>query len=237
MKLGIMQPYFIPYLGYWQLMNAVDKYVIYDDVNYIKGGWINRNRILSNGTAIYFNLPVIGASSNKLINEVEVNINEKIINKTLKTISGSYSKAPYFDIIYPMFEEIMLYKESNLALFLKHSFEIIADYLDISTEFILSSNINKDNSLKGEDKVIHICELLSANDYYNAIGGQELYSFDNFNKKNIKLSFIKTELDEYKQLNNDFISGLSIIDIMMFLPREECIKQLQNYTLIGEENG
>ena len=71
MKLGIMQPYYLPYIGYWQLLNAVDKYVIYDDVNFIKGGWINRNRILNNGVVQYFNVPMIGSSPFKLINQIE----------------------------------------------------------------------------------------------------------------------------------------------------------------------
>ena len=83
MKLGIMQPYFVPYIGYWQLMNAVDKYVIYDDVNFIKGGWINRNRILVNGQPKYFNIPIIGASPFKLINEIGVNNDLQLINKNL----------------------------------------------------------------------------------------------------------------------------------------------------------
>lgn len=236
MKLGIMQPYFVPYLGYWQLMNAVDQYVIYDDVNYIKGGWINRNRILSNGSAVYFNLPVVGASPNKLINEVQVNLNEKGMTKCLKTIQGCYLKAPYFEQVYPLIESIMLYKEDNLAKFIKHSFEVICEYLDIDTKFILSSELEKNNELKAQEKVIHICKLLNADEYYNAIGGQELYSFDDFKANDIKLSFVKTNIEEYKQLKNEFIPGLSIIDILMFNSKEECKKQLNDYELVGDIN-
>lgn len=234
MKLGIMQPYFIPYLGYWQLMNAVDKYVIYDDVNYIKGGWINRNRILSNGSAVYFNLPIIGASPNRLINEIEINNNEKAIKKCLRTIEGCYCKAPYYKDIYPLIEAVMLYPDTNLALFIKNSFKVIADYLNIDTQFILSSELEKDNTLKGQDKVIHICKILGADEYYNAIGGQKLYSFNEFKRNNIKLSFIKTNITEYKQLRNNFILGLSIIDILMFNSKEECIRQLNDFELINE---
>ncbi|MEG0958261.1 MAG: WbqC family protein [Erysipelotrichaceae bacterium] len=235
MKLGIMQPYFMPYLGYWQLINAVDKYIIYDDVNYIKGGWINRNRILSNGGAVYFNLPVIGASPNKLINEVEINLSIKGIKKSLKTLVGCYQKAPYFSVVFPLLESIMYYKEANLALFIKHSFETIAGYLNINTEFILSSKLEKNNELKAQDKVIHICELVMADEYFNAIGGQQLYSYEDFNNRGIKLSFVKTRLEIYKQFKNDFIPGLSIIDILMFNSRDECIKQLNNFELLGEQ--
>lgn len=236
MKLGIMQPYFFPYIGYWQLINAVDKYVIYDDVNYIKGGWINRNRILSNGSAIYFNLPIIGASSNKLINEVKVNVDEKMINKTLKTIKGCYEKAPFYKEIYPLLEKILTNNEENLALFLKFSLEVIAEYLDIQTEFILSSELDKNNNLKSQEKVIHICKLLDATDYYNAIGGQNLYSYDAFKENDINLFFLKTELIEYQQFKNQFISGLSIIDVLMFNSKDECLKQLSCFELIGASN-
>lgn len=233
MKLGIMQPYFVPYLGYWQLMNAVDQYVIYDDVNYIKGGWINRNRILSNGTPVYFNLPIIGASPNKHINEVQVNINEKSMIKCLKTIQGCYSKAPYFDIVYPMVESIMLYKEKNLAEFIKHSFEVICEYLDIRTQLILSSELQKNVDLKAQDKVLHICNILGANEYYNAIGGQELYSFDDFRECGVKLFFLKTNIEEYNQFKNEFVPGLSIIDLLMFNSKDECKRMLNEYELIG----
>ncbi len=232
MKVGIMQPYFFPYIGYWQLMNLVDLYVIYDDVNYIKGGWINRNRILSNGTDIYINLPIIGASPNKLINEVKVNINEKMINKVLNTIKGCYSKAPYFNEIYPLIEKIMVNKEENIALFLKYSFEVICDYLEINTKFILSSNLQKNSELKGQDKVIHICKVLNSDEYYNAIGGKELYSKEIFDSNNLKLYFIETKIKEYKQLKNNFIPGLSIIDILMFNSKNECKKMLNEYSII-----
>ena len=96
MKLGIMQPYFFPYIGYWQLMHAVDSYVIYDDVNYIKGGWINRNRILVNGEVKYFNLQLSGASPNKKINEICVTGNTLVNNKNLRILEAAYKKAPYF---------------------------------------------------------------------------------------------------------------------------------------------
>lgn len=234
MKLGIMQPYFIPYLGYWQLMNIVDKYVIYDDVNYIKGGWINRNRILSNGNSVYLNLPLKKASPNKLINEIEVNLNEQNISKCLKTIKGCYSKAPFFIDVFPLMEKILSYDDNNLASFLKNSIEIIANYLNINTEFILSSDLKKNNNLRSENKVIHICKILNATQYYNAIGGRNLYDYETFRKENIDLLFINTKLSEYKQFDNDFVGGLSILDLLMFNSKDECIQQLNNFELLKE---
>ena len=234
MKLGIMQPYFIPYIGYWQLMNAVDKYIVYDDVNFIKGGWINRNRILVNGEPKYFNIPMLGASPHKLINEVEVNHNEKLKNKNMRVIEGAYQKAPYYNEVKDLLEKIMNGEQKSISDFILNSFKIINEYLEIDTELILSSTLNKDCSLKGQDKVLSICELLGATEYYNAIGGQELYSFEEFKKHGIDLKFLETGKIEYKQFHNEFQSNLSIIDVMMFNSREDVAEMLNRYTLMEE---
>jgi len=232
MKLGIMQPYFFPYIGYWQLMNAVDKYIIYDDVNFIKGGWINRNRILMNGEAKMINLKMNGASPNKLINEVEV-AGDKIYNKKLlKTIESSYRKAAYFQNAFPVIEDIIAYDEKNLAGYLEYSIRRVCDYLSIDTELIVSSQINKNNDLKGQEKVIEICKAIGASEYYNAIGGQELYSYEDFARKEIKLRFLKTEKVEYKQFDDKFEPNLSIIDVMMFNSVEEIKRILERYELL-----
>ncbi len=236
MKLGIMQPYFLPYIGYWQLMNHVDKYIIYDDVNYIKGGWINRNRILSNGTGIYFNIPLLDASPNKLIKDIKVNFNEKSENKALKAIKGCYSKAPFFNEVYPLLCKIIQCKEKNLALFLKNSIQLIAEYLQIKTEFLLSSELEKNSSLRGQDKVIHICKILGASEYYNAYGGQNLYSYQDFQNNDIKLKFIKTSDIEYPQLKNEFVPYLSIIDVLMFNSKASCIEFLNQFEVIDNHD-
>lgn len=235
MKLGIMQPYFMPYIGYWQLMNAVDKYVIYDDVNFIKGGWINRNRILVNGEPRYFNLPMLGASSNKLINEIKVNNNPVLIAKNLRILEGAYQKAPYYECICQLMSEIMNCQQDSLGLYIFESFKIICNYLDINTELILSSDLSKNCDLKGQEKVLAICSELGATEYYNAIGGQELYSYEEFEKNNIKLKFLNTSDVTYHQFDNDFQSNLSIIDVMMFNSREKIKEMLKMYSLIENE--
>lgn len=234
MKLGIMQPYFFPYIGYWQLMNAVDKYVIYDDVNFIKGGWINRNRILLNGKPQYFNVQMKGSSPFKLINEIEINNSEISINKNLKTIYMAYHKAPYFSKVNLLVEKILKNQTQNLAEYVINSIKCIAEYLNIKSEIIISSELSKNNELKNQDKVIDICKKLKATDYYNAIGGMELYSFDEFRKNGINLSFLKTNDINYKQFNNEFVSNLSILDVMMFNSQEEIKTMLDNFTLIKE---
>lgn len=227
-----MQPYFFPYIGYWQLINAVDKYVIYDDVNFIKGGWINRNRILINDKPVFLNLKMDGASPNKLIKEICVSNDNRWKSKLLKTIELSYKKAPFFEKVYPVLEKIINYDEANLALYLENSIKRIAEHLEIETMFILSSSMNKDNSLKAQNKVIEICKKLGSSEYYNAIGGAELYSTEIFNANDIELKFLKTESIEYKQFNNEFEPYLSIIDVMMFNSIGDIKKMLDKYSLM-----
>ena len=237
MKIGIMHPYFFPYLGYWQLMNAVDRYVIYDDVNYIKGGRVNRNTILTNGEAHNINLPLIGASPNKHINEVQVNNNPLLQQKLIKTLEMCYKKAPYYNDIISLLSEIMSQETDNLAEYLIFQIKKIADYLKMSTEFIISSKMDKDSSLKAHDKVIHICKLLGASEYYNSITGVPLYEphRDMFEAAGIELCFPKMREVSYKQYKNDFVPNLSIIDVMMFNSREECIRLLSEFDFVGKE--
>ncbi len=229
MKVGIMQPYLFPYIGYFQLIYLVDKFVLYDDVNYIKKGWINRNNIIINGQKKLFTISLSGASQNKLINEIYIADDFKTF---IKTIRINYSKAPFFNETMELIEKILLYENRNLSLFIKNSFEILLEYLNITTELLLSSDIKKNNELKGQQKIMAICKELNTSTYINPIGGMELYKKETFKAKNIKLHFLKTNFTEYKQFKNEFISGLSIIDVMMFNSVEEINDMLENYELL-----
>jgi len=233
MKLGIMQPYLFPYIGYFQLINVVDKFVVYDDIKYTKKGWINRNRILVNGKDQLFTLPLkkdsdfLDVCQRKLADNFGVE-RRKILNR----IDAAYRKAPYFEEVFSIISDCMLYDEKNLFNFIYYSIKKVTDYLGIETKLVISSEIGMKERLKGEARVISICKKLGANHYINAIGGVELYNKDNFLKENIKLNFIKSDIIEYKQFDNAFIPSLSIIDVMMFNSREEIAKMLNSYTLI-----
>ncbi|GLC87816.1 WbqC family protein [Lysinibacillus piscis] len=233
MKVGIMQPYFFPYIGYWQLINAVDKYVIYDDVNYIKGGWINRNNILIQGDAKFINLQIEKASPNKLINETRVLCNFKYNEKLLKTIKESYSKAPFFKETFSLVGNIVNQNEDNLAKYLTFLTKEICGYLSINTEILISSDVKKRNDLKGQDNIIEICKNLHASKYINAVGGQNLYSYTYFENNGIELRFLKTNNIKYVQFQKEeFVQNLSIIDIMMFNSPSEIRNMLNEYILI-----
>lgn len=229
MKVGIMQPYFLPYIGYWQLIKAVDKYVIYDDVQFIKGGWINRNYTLLNGQKHLINLLLYAASPNKLINEIYVQENQ---SKLIKTIDATYKKAPMYDKVFPLFVEIMEFRDKNLSSYLGNSIIKIVKYLSIDTEIVYSSGIEKNKDLKSQEKVLHICNLLGADKYINAIGGADLYSKNDFNKAGIELSFLETKIEPYKQFKNEFVPYLSLLDVMMFNDVESINIMINKYNLI-----
>ncbi|GIT98076.1 WbqC family protein [Sulfurovum sp. TSL1] len=229
MTLGCNQPYFFPYIGSWQLINIVDIYVISDSMQYIKQGYINRNNILINQNRHLFTLEVLGVHRRSLINEVKVGRNAR---KILKSIFRAYRKAPYFKEVYPLLEEILLHDEKNLAKYVGYSIERVAQYLDIDTKMIYLSDLQRETALKGEDRVIEICKRLNADCYINSIGGQGLYTKENFLKEGIELNFIKTEDIEYRQFNNEFVPNLSIIDIMMFNSKEKIQEMLNRYELI-----
>ena len=235
MKIGIMQPYFFPYLGYWQLLNYVDKFVVFDDVNYINRGWINRNRILVNGQPKYFNIPMLGASQNKLINEIGVNIVPEEISRMKSILYNAYRKAPFYKDNSDFLDCILSFETNNLAEFLTHSIIKIKEVLDVNTEIVISSHLEKNALSRGEDRIIEICDALDANCYVNPIGGIELYSFENFKRRNIDLRFLKMKDVIYKQFENDFQSSLSIIDVLMFNSVETVKEMLLEYDLIDED--
>lgn len=230
MKIGIMQPYFMPYLGYFQLMSYVDKYVVYDDVNYIKGGFVNRNFILSNGTKQQININLKDSSPNKKFNEIYISDNFK---KLKKTIQFNYNSAINYSDISFLLDEIFSCEEKLLSNFLLNSYQKIFDYLGIKKNIILSSNLENDKELKGVDKVIDICKLLDGDSYINAIGGKDLYEKKLFEKNSLNLYFLESNNICYKQIKTgDFVSSLSIIDVLMNNEKANTLKLLQQFKLI-----
>jgi len=233
MKLGIMQPYFMAYIGYYQLINSVDKFIIYDNIQYTKKGWINRNRILSNNTDYLITLPL--KKDSDYLNIVDRELSESWVNdknKMLNIIKSSYKKTPYFDDAYPLISDCINNSETNLFKYIYDSVLSIKNYLDINTEIIISSELNIDHNLKSQDKVISLCLNQNADVYINSIGGVELYNKETFKTKGIELNFIKTNPIKYKQFRNEFVPWLSIIDVLMFNSKDTIKNYLNEYTLI-----
>ena len=212
-----MQPYFFPYIGYFQLIGAVDVFILYDNIKYTKKGWINRNRILQNGRDAMFSLPLKYDSDYLDVCERALAVDFKR-DKLLNQLKGSYRGAPYFAPTYSLVEQVMCYEDTNLFHFLRHSIAKTCEYLGIATEIRTSSGIPIDHSLKNQDRVLALCQAVGATTYVNASGGMELYSSELFREKGIDLKFVQSKRFEYSQLGEEFVPWLSIIDVMMFNP-------------------
>jgi len=236
MTASVMQPYLFPYLGYFQLMNASDVFIAYDDVQYINRGWINRNRILMNGEGYMFTFSLKNDSSRKNINEryFTDRFNEQF-EKFEKTLKISYGKAPYFDetteLVVNVKEEMIASRNSNIAVKIYRSLILIAQHLDLEIKFHLSSEITKGNELAGQERIIVLCNKVGANKYVNLSGGKHLYEERIFEEAGISLFFLEPEFSPYNQFDNKFVGRLSIIDALMFKGKDSVQDNLLNYKL------
>ena len=232
-KIAIMQPYVFPYLGYFQLLQAVDTFVFYDDVNFIKRGWINRNRILINGKDKLITFPCQGASQNKLINEVGVDTSDKAFRKLLKSFSMAYANAPYYPTVYPLIEQVLSAKYDSIAELAAASVATIAEHLGLDKVFQYSAQTYPNSQgLPKADRLIHIAKQAGYSHYVNAIGGQAIYEKAYFRSKGVSLYFLAPQLPPYPQFDNEFVPGLSIIDVLMFNSTAQALKMLNAYQLI-----
>lgn len=234
MRTAIMQPYLLPYLGYYQLVNAVDVFVFYDDVQFITKGYINRNAILAHGNALTFTVPLSKASQNMLIKDVAVHHIEyaKWWAKFKKTLIQCYTSAPCFDDAMYLMEKIFQDPSDSIAELAEKSIRTISDYLDFSTVFKKSSELSYDRNSTGEKKIMELCAIFDADTYINPIGGKELYMSASFTEKDMDLLFLKTKDISYPQKSEKFIPSLSIIDVLMHNEKTEVLKFMEAYDLI-----
>lgn len=233
MKLGIMQPYFFPYIGYFQLIKAVDQFVVYDDVQWIKGGWINRNRILAQGMPHYITLPLQKDST-------FLNINQRILSADIdkqksnifRKVEAAYRTAPQFQEVMEMISECFACADRNLSGFVVNSLRVCCEYLKIKTPLILSSQLGLDTKLRGQDRVLEINAIMGATHYINLIGGTGLYSKEIFSEKGLHLTFLRPRNIVYNQSQKgNFVPFLSIIDVLMFNNPLRCSQMLEEYEL------
>ncbi len=231
-SIAIMQPYIFPYIGYFQLVNEVDRFIFYNDVNFIKKGWIHRNRLLLNGSDFLFTIPCAEVSQNKRICDIKVAFDQKEKSKLLATIRQAYKGAPFFEEIYPLVEGIILKEVAFIDELAVHSVKEISNFLGLSTAFGTSKDQYGDDNLKREERLIDICLKEGIHSYINPIGGQEIYTKEYFRERGIDLKFLKPVAVTYKQFENDFVPWLSIIDVLMFNDRGEILKFLKNFELV-----
>lgn len=232
MKVAIMQPYFLPYIGYWQLLNAVDVFVVYDNIKYTKKGWINRNRFLLNNAPEVFTLPLKSGAD-------DLDINQRMLaanfdrTKMVRQFENAYRKAIHSEEI-KIIKQCVEDKSDNLFDFIFNSIKTVATELQINTEIIRSSSLPFDHKmLKSQDKVLAICNHFGANQYINPIGGTELYVHDDFIKQNIELKFLQSRMVPYTQSKiGEFTPWLSIADILLNVGTENAKKMLTEYDLV-----
>ena len=232
MKLAIMQPYFFPYIGYWQLIHAVDRFVIYDDVNYIVRGWVNRNRILINGEPIYVTASLHHASQNKKICNTDLQPSPVWRNKLARMVETTYRKSPYFAEVFPVVEQLIRHETDKLSDYLAYQLQALAAFIGIQTEFIVTSRCYDNNHLSSQTRILDICAQEGATTYINPQGGQALYDQVVFAQRGVDLKFLIPSTIEYKQFGSVFVPSLSIIDIMMFNSQSQLRTLLNKYELV-----
>ncbi len=215
-----MQPYFFPYVGYFQLIAAVDVFVVYDNIKYVKSGWINRNRLLRNGEAATFSLPLKGASDHLEVRDREIAADFRP-DKLLNQIHGAYGQAPQFGRVFPLTRAHRALRRHAIcsASCINRSARC-ANFSASAPRSEFPPGIGIDHSLRKQDKVLALCRALGAVSYVNAIGGMELYSPEDFRLDGIELRFVRSRPFEYPQLGAPFVPSLSIIDVLMFNPTE-----------------
>ena len=230
-RVAIMQPYLFPYLGYFQLMVACDEFIVFDDAQYVKLGWINRNRILLNGSPEWLGLPVRAAAHELPVNQRKYQFDSIEPRRFLRRIEGVYRKAPFFPRVFSLLQQIIGLSDDNVARFNANQLRTLAKALGIGTPILLASQLAKDMRLKNQELVIDICTSRSATEYVNAIGGKHLYRASRFSRDGMSLRFLHSEAAPYEQFGQPFVPGLSIIDVMMFNPADSIGTMLWQYSL------
>lgn len=237
MKLGIMQPYFYPYLGYYSLIKNTDKWIVFDTVQYIEHGWINRNRIIhpNKPEAMYITVPVQKHSRDTIIKDILIENPAACREKILGQLISSYKKrAPYFKQVIAMVDEALSQEITDITSLNVFTLKQVCEYLEISFNYEIFSTMNLD-ILPVHDAgewALNISHALQADEYINPPGGMGLFDRKKFDNFNIELSFLKINLTPYNQKKASFIEGLSIIDVMMFNSPKTILKMLDDFTIL-----
>lgn len=232
-RLAIMQPYLFPYLGYYQLIAAVDKFVVYDDVAFINRSWINRNQILVNGRAQLFTVPLSHASQNRRICEIELSAGEyrRWRNRFVKTVDAAYGRAPQFGPTRALLDSVLGCGAQTIGELARRSVEVVSATLGLTARIEPSSRIYGNGQLKAQERILDICMRERATLYINPQGGRALYASEDFIRREMALRFIRSRLPAYRQFGHPFVTALSILDVLMFNPIETVRGMMAEYDL------
>ncbi|PVZ15713.1 MULTISPECIES: WbqC family protein [unclassified Pseudomonas] len=230
---AMMQPYWFPYLGYFQLIAAADVFVLGDDLQYVKDGWINRNRILCNGEPQIISLPLRKAPHGLAINQRELAGDaEAAMGKLLRTLGLHYARAPYCKQVIALLEPLLLHPQQNLARYLGHTLRGLCAYLQIDTPIVVASALPVGAVTDKQHRVIRTLQCVGGSHYLNPIGGLDLYDPDYFAAAGMSLEFHRMNPVVYPQLREPFVPSLSIIDVLMFNPAERIRAWLPDFTRV-----
>jgi hypothetical protein len=226
-----MQPYFFPYLGYFQLAAASSVFVFLDDVTFIKGGWINRNRFLVQGQAHTFSVPLRGASSHRLIGDVTIAEDTDWRTRFLRLLEQSYARAPFRTDTLALVRSVLSSTHASIGSLAAASVKAVCAHVGVQPAWLSSREAHPAAGRKGSGRVLELCRALDANRYVNAPGGKALYSAAEFSAQGIELRFLSPPSIRYNQFGQDFVAGLSIIDVMMFNSVTQVRALMEAYSL------
>ena len=233
-----MQPYLFPYLGYFQLISAVDEFWLLDDVQFIQRGWMHRNRLLVGEREFLFTIPVNKQSRTELICNTTLGPPSAFaLEKLRKTIVNSYAKAPYVSVATDLVAAVAKRitdadKPADFTDTTRFALERTSAALGIDTVIRRTSDLSLDPDLTGQARIIAACRAIGAESYVNMIGGKALYSPESFAEADISLWFLDPILPEYHQGDGPFVPGLSILDAMAHLPADKLSPTLKAAELI-----
>lgn len=234
MRLGIMQPYFFPYIGYFSLIKHVDEFILFDTPQFIRHGWIERNRIKNAGGGyIYISVPLLKHSQKTAIQNILINNEVDWKNKILAQLVH-YKKAPYYKEVTEMLRALFEKEYLDIVTLDKVTLEKVCEYLNIDTEIKVFSQMNLEieQVLAPDEWALNICKAIpGANEYWNPPGGKAFFDVSKYDKAGIDIKFQEVEITEYQQGKNAFEAGLSIIDVMMYNSSQTIHQMMDNFKL------
>ena len=235
MKLAIMQPYLFPYLGYFSLINQAEKFIIFDTPQFMRKGWIERNRIIKEGGgSVYIKVPLTKAPLGTSILEMEINNSSEWRNKIFAQLDIYKKKAPYFKQVITLVTESFSGDFVSISKLNENILRYVCEYLEIKTEIVVFSELNVDveQPQAADEWALNICSAVGAKEYLNAVGGKDFFDAKKYSRNNVELFFIDQPLCEYKQFGGEFEAGLSILDVMMFNSPKDIMVMLDKGSLI-----